>query len=95
MKMIESKIVYDKTGRAVAMVGPDAVNLHRAVVLRCALGLLSKGITPTRGLTMTKALAMVKEYTGHKYKRTEFEQARTDLMVWINNMKLALPSEER
>jgi hypothetical protein len=73
--------------------GPDAVNFFRAATLRSALGLLKVGITPTRGLTMTKALKMVTPYTGQKYKRTEVDRASADLKVWIDTMKLALPVE--
>jgi hypothetical protein len=34
---------------------------------------------------------MVTKYTGKKYKRTQHEQARADLQVWIETMKAALP----
>jgi hypothetical protein len=74
-----------------SFVGPDATELFRAATLRSALGLLSHGIAPTRGLTMTKALAMVERYTGQKYKRTESERAKSDLTVWIETMKSAIP----
>lgn len=77
----------------VSFVGPDAVNLFRAATLRSALGLLAKGITPTRGLTRTRALAMCKEYTGQDYKRGEIERAQADLTTWIETMKSALPIE--
>lgn len=77
--------------RATSFIGPDAVELYRAAVLKSALGLLAIGITPTRGLTKTKALAMCKRYTGQTYKRTEIERARKDLSVWIETMKSAIP----
>lgn len=83
-----------KTGAGGTMfAGPDAVNLFRAATLKSALGLLAKGITPTRGLTRKKALAMVKPYTGQTYKNTlpEIERARNDLTVWIETMKSAIP----
>jgi type II secretory pathway component PulF len=75
--------------------GTDAVNLFRAAVLSSALGLLKVGISPRRGLTITKALAMCHEYTGQKYKRTEIDRAREDLRTWIEAMKSALPVEVR
>jgi hypothetical protein len=71
--------------------GPDAVELMAAAVLRSGLGLMAKGIRPTRGVTMTGLLSMVTKYTGKKYKRTQHEQARADLQVWIETMKAALP----
>lgn len=66
-------------GGGVSFVGVKAVDTFRVAVLLSALGLLSKGITPTRGLTKTKAFKMASEYTGRKYKLTEFEAARADL----------------
>jgi hypothetical protein len=89
----ENKIVYDKKGAARAFVGPDAVNYFRAAVLRSALGLLARGIKPNRMYTVKAALAAAGEYTGKTYKRSEIEQARADLAVWIATMKAALPSE--
>lgn len=93
--MTESSITYNAKGDAVCFAGPDAVELYRAAVLNSAIGLLSKGIRPARGMTMTKALAMATRYTGRTYKRTEHEQARNDINIWVQTMKLALPSEVR
>jgi hypothetical protein len=94
--MTESKITYDKnTGEARSFVGPDAVEVFRVATLASALGLLKVGITPTRGLTMKKALAMVTPYTGQTYKgKKDIERARADLKVWLQAMKSALPTEE-
>jgi hypothetical protein len=78
---IDSSITYDKDGNATSFNGPAAVDLYRIQTLRSALSLLSKGITPTRGLTMTKALGMATEYTGTKYKRTQAHIARDDLQL--------------
>jgi hypothetical protein len=72
-------------------VGPDATALFRAATLRSALGLLKAGITPTRGLTMAKALKMATGITGKKYKRTEADKAREDIKVWCDTMAAALP----
>jgi hypothetical protein len=88
----ESKIITGAGGTVFA--GPDATNLFRAATLKAALGLLAKGITPTRGLTITRALAMVKEYSGKTYKRSQIEEARRDLTTWIEAMKSALPVED-
>jgi hypothetical protein len=71
--------------------GSDAVELFRAATLRSALGLLQKGIMPTRGLNMTKALGLAERYTGRKYKRTESAAAIRDITVWIETMKSAIP----
>jgi hypothetical protein len=86
-------IRYNEKGEAVTFDGPDAVEVFRVAVLMQAIGLLSKGIKPTRGLTMKKALLIAKEYTGQDYKRTEFERARADLKVWLETMKSAIPTE--
>lgn len=75
--------------------GPDATELFRAAVLRSALGLLAKGITPTRGMTLTRTLQAVERYTGRKYKRTEAARASADLTVWIETMKSAIPVEHK
>ena len=72
-------------------VGPDATELFRATMLRSALGMLKVGITPTRGMTITKALTMATRYTGKKYKRTQIEAARDDVKVWCDTMSAALP----
>lgn len=83
---------YIKGGRGgTTFVGPDAVNLFRAATLKSAIGLLTKGITPTRGMTMKRALGMAKEYTGKDYKRTQAAQAMADIQIWIDTMKAALP----
>lgn len=85
--------IRDFDNGGVSLVGPDAVALFRVAALTSALGLLSKGITPTRGLTVKRALGMATEYTGQTYKRNEIERARADLKVWIETMKSAIPRE--
>jgi hypothetical protein len=89
--MGDSTITHSPSG--ISFNGRDAVELYRAVVLNSALGLLKAGVTPTRGLTKRRALAMVTRYTGQEYKRTEIERAQADLLVWIETMKSALPIE--
>lgn len=91
--MTESKLVFDEQGRFTAAIGPDATRLFAATVLKSAIGLLQKGITPTRGLTMTRALAKVTEYTGQRYKRTGAELALADLQAWIDTARSTIPVE--
>jgi hypothetical protein len=86
-------IRYNEKGDAVSFDGPDAVEVYRVAVLIQAIGLLSKGIKPTRGLSMKKALLIAKEYTGQDYKRSEWQRAKDDLKVWLETMKSALPTE--
>jgi len=90
--MTESYITSGPGGTS--FVGPDAVKLYQIVALRSALGLLQKGIQPTRGFTMTKALAAAGAITGKTYKRTQAEQAREDLKTWADAMSAALPKGE-
>lgn len=71
--------------------GEDAVDLYRAAVLKGAIGLLTKGISPTRGLTMKRALALATEYTGTPYKRTQAAQAITDLAAVIEAKRSTIP----
>ncbi len=91
--MSQDGIHYNAQGDAVSFSGHDAVEIYRAATLASALGLLSKGICPTRGLTRRKALAMCERYTGQHYRNTvaEIERARADLRVWVQTMKSALP----
>lgn len=75
-----------------SFVGPDAVNLFRAITLRSALSMYAKiGMVPTRGVTATSMLAMATTYTGKKYKRGQHQQAADDMVTWIETMKAALP----
>lgn len=79
MTIKRDSITVRADGSAAAYIGPAAVDVFRIKTLISALGLLAKGITPTRGLTSTKALAMATQYTGKAYKRGHHEQARIDL----------------
>lgn len=76
-----------KNGEAQSFVGPKAVDAFRIATLKSAIRLLKVGITPTRGLTMTKALKMATEYTGAKYKRTETDKALNDLSAVLDKRK--------
>jgi hypothetical protein len=71
--------------------GRDAVEFFRVAVLKSALGLLKEGITPRKGLSMTKALRMCKDYTGKDYKRKEVDKAIADLTSWMDVMQTTIP----
>jgi hypothetical protein len=75
-----------------SFVGPDAVNLYRAIVLASSLSLYAKtGMIPTRGVTGTVMLKIAAEYTGKTYKRGQHALAAEDVKVWVNTRKLAMP----
>ena len=88
--MDDSQITAGKHG-TIGFQGKDATELYRVMVLRQALKLLKVGITPTRGFTWKKGLAMASTYTGRTYKRSEVDQVVADLNVWIETMKSAIP----
>lgn len=89
----EPSISYDAKGNAVSFNGREAVEVFRCAALMSAIGLLSKGIKPSRGWTMKRALAMASQYSGKHYKRGEHEQAVRDLRVWKETMRSAIPTE--
>lgn len=70
--------------------GEDGVNLARAISVKAGLRLAMAGLS-IRGTTKTGLLKIASQYTGKKYKRGAYQEARDDLQVWIDNMKLALP----
>lgn len=75
-------------------VGPDAIRLQQAITLRSAIKMyvMSSGqIIPTRGMGITKMLALATTITGKPYKRTQTTEAQADLHIWIETMKSALP----
>jgi hypothetical protein len=90
-------IVYNSDGKAVSFVGHDATRLYKANAIYIGLGLLLRGIKPSRQWTVTNTLAAVTPFTGQHYKRSkaEMHRASKDLKVWIENMKLAMPVEVR
>jgi len=80
------------TAGGVLFSGPDAIRLQQAITLRSAIKLYrSCGVIPTRGMGITKMLALTTNITGKKYKRTQTEDAMRDLHIWIETMKSALP----
>jgi hypothetical protein len=86
-----SSIRISKNG-AVAVTGPDAILLYKALALRSALQLYAKTkIRPTRHIGPTDMLELAGEFSRRKYKRGAFAEAISDLTVWIDTMKAALP----
>jgi hypothetical protein len=86
-----SQIMHHASG-ATSIVGPDAMNLYRAAVLKQALKLYaSHKILATRAITPTSMLVMATEYTGKKYKRGQHAQAAADVDVWVQTMKAGMP----
>lgn len=90
--MSDSSIHYGKDGHATAFVGPDAIQMYRAACASSAIGLWIKTkMIPTRGVTITKMLAIATEYTGKRYTPAKAQQAVDDLKIWVATMKAALP----
>ena len=92
--MTDSKITIFNGG--VIAEGPDGVKLYNSLALKHALKLfINTGIIPTRGWTITKALATVSHYTGKPYKRGQAKLALADLDSWCEAMKAAIPMEDK
>lgn len=87
--MSDSHITVSKGGTMFS--GDDATRFFQANVIRQGIRLLAVGIRPSRGWTMTKALAMATSFTHKKYKRTQWPRAVADLDLWIVTMRAALP----
>lgn len=93
--MSDSHLVADAKGRVTAYVGPDATALAAAIVLKGALRLYAEHkIIPTRGMTISKMLARASQYTGKTYRRGGAREAMTDMILWIETMRSALPVEQ-
>lgn len=91
----DSYIEYSRENGPISFVGPDATRLFQCQVLQSAIRLLKSNITPTRGLTMKKALNLATHFTKKEYKRGEADKAIVDLDKWIVAMRAALPIEAR
>jgi hypothetical protein len=77
---------------ATTFVGPDAINLFRATVLKAGLKMYADiGMIPNRSWTPTAMLKMATEYTGKTYKRGQHAIAAEDVRVWVETMKAAMP----
>jgi len=92
--MTNPSFSYHKDGSLSCASGREAVECVRVAALMSAIGLLTHGIQPTRGFTMKKALTMASNYTMKVYKRTQAEEAKADLKIWLELMKSTIPVEE-
>jgi len=78
------------------LVGPDAMAMARAFALASALNLYAEtGIKPTAAFGPVAMLKAASQYTGKKYKRTEYLKAAEDLNKWGETMRAALPHIEK
>jgi len=92
---MQSSYVELHQGGGVSFVGPDAVNLMRAITLRRALELYARtGMLLARGVSPTQLLKIAQEYTGKAYKRGQYDQAAQDVGTWVEAMKAAMPISE-
>ncbi len=83
------------TKGATAYVGPDAVLLMKAMVLKSSLNLYVKTkMRPTRSVGPTDMLTIATSITGKPYKRGQYELAMSHLAIWIDTMKAAMPIKE-
>jgi len=89
--MNDSMVTISNSG--VCYSGPDAVNLARAITVRSALRLAKIGMS-VRGANKTQLLKIASEYTDRTYKRGQYDLAISDITVWIETMKLAMPVED-
>ena len=78
-----------------SFVGPDAVQLYRAMQVRGALKMWKAGLKVHRGIRLKDLLGMTGEYTGKTYKKSDIDTAIADLVQWIEAMKAALPVEAK
>lgn len=79
------------TPHAISFVGRDAVDLFRARTLLTSLRMYARtGMMMTRGLTLTRMLALAGAYTGKRYKRTQITHAIEDLRTWADAFALSL-----
>lgn len=79
-----------------SFVGRDAVEIFRVKTLIGALKLLAVGITPTRGMTRKRALALTTQVTGKPYKRglPGLTQAQADLQTWLEVAITSIPIQQ-
>jgi hypothetical protein len=74
-----------------SFVGPDAVNLVRAVAIKSALRLAAVGLRASRTVTPTKLLVSAGQITGKTYKRGQYGVAILDLEAKLAEMRAAIP----
>lgn len=94
MPVVKNLIRYAPDGQARSFEGPQAVEVFRAAVLAQAIGLWKIGVNPGRGvMNARECLNEATTYTGKKYKAREFDQATTDLRIWVREATKAIPQE--
>jgi len=82
-----------KNGQYVLFDGFKAVDFFRVRMLHSSIGLYIKTngqIIPTRGMGITKMLALATKYTGRKYKVTQKQNALDDLALLIDQKRSEL-----
>ena len=76
----------------VVYAGPDAAKLFQAKALIASLKLYSKTkLIPTRGVTITRMLAMATAITQKPYKRGDAAKAADDVQRWADTLLASLP----
>ena len=89
--MKTSEVIVHEGG-GVTFIGQDAVRLYKAMALVSALELYARSeIIPTRGMTITRLMAIASSVSGKKYGRGQALIAAEDVQVWIEVMKSAMP----
>lgn len=93
--MNDSHIVIGKNG-GMSFNGPDAVDLFRLVTIKHSIKMhRDLGMIPTRGMTITRLLAIVSGYTGKAYKgKNKHNDAMADLEARIAALKASMPIEQ-
>lgn len=82
----------DVTKSSTVYSGPDATRYFAVKVLRSSINLyLKTGMIPTRGVTISRMLAIAGQTTGKTYKRGQGCAAIADLDTWLATMRAALP----
>ncbi|WCD44239.1 hypothetical protein Lumi_100 [Xylophilus phage Lumi] len=83
--------ITNHPGGGFTVQGADGIKYFKACTLKGAIKMYAlTGMIPTRGVTITKMLALAKEFTGKDYKRGQAMIAHADLEVWCSTMKSAL-----
>ena len=80
-----------KESTITSYVGSDATHLFQARTLIIMLKYIQKGFRLTSEGSPTKLLKLASSFTGKKYKRGQYDEAITDVQIWVNTMECALP----
>ena len=90
--MADDSVITFTSGGGMSFVGADATMLYRANLLKVSLELYQKtSMIPTRGMTITKMMAMATGITKKTYKRDQIDIAIQDVKEWCDAMKAAIP----